>query len=212
MNDAANVRSLDAVRDFRVAIAKFREQAAHALAAVDIEIARTLDWLGHDQLKYWKAEIRRREDRVNEAKMDLHRAQLCKNAAGETPACTDQKVALAKAKARLGEAEEKLEKVRQWLQIIEHEVTEYKGPAQQLANTVDTSLPRALALIDRKLVSLEEYLNTAAPEIAALARAGDPGPEIAVSSAPSDSPGAKIPQDDNSAVPASRIPNPESRL
>jgi hypothetical protein len=167
MNEAANVRSVDAIRDFRQAVVKFRDQASQALASVDVEIQRTLDWLGHDQLKFWKEEIRRREDGVNEAKMDLHRCQLSKNAAGETPACSDQKVALAKAKKRLVEAEEKIEKVRQWLLIIEQEISEYKGPSQQLANTIDAILPKSISVLDRKLASLEAYLNTAAPAVEA---------------------------------------------
>jgi chromosome segregation ATPase len=166
MNEAANVRSLDAIREFRLAVVKFKEQASHALSAVNVEIARTLDWLSHDQLKYWKEEVRRREDRVNEAKMDLHRCQLSKNAAGETPACTDQKVALTKAKKRLAEAEEKIETIRKWCQIIEHEISEYRGPSQQLAGALDAKFPQAINLLDRKLTVLEQYVNTAPPEAA----------------------------------------------
>jgi hypothetical protein len=196
MHESANVRSIDAIRDFRVALAKFCEQGNHALAAVDIEINRTLDWLGHDQFKFWKEEIRRREDRVNEAKIDLHRCQLSKNAAGETPACSDQK--------RLADAEEKLENVRRWLHIIEHEVSEYRPPSQQLASTIDSTLPRALSMLERKLASLEAYLGTVAPQqaapeqsplaVAPSTTADEPEPSKARARlAPGESPGADGP-------------------
>ncbi len=195
MNEAANVRSLDAIRDFRLAVCTFRDQASHALAAVDIEIARTLDWLGHDQLNFWKEEVRRREDRVNEAKMDLHRCQLSKNAAGETPACTDQKVMLAKAKKRLAEAEEKIETIRKWVLIIEHEISEYRGPSQQLATMIDAKFPQAINMLDRKMRALEAYVAAAPPETAPIVG-------VSASAEPPENQGKEVPQKKTTSSPS----------
>ncbi|HWC90789.1 MAG TPA: hypothetical protein VG433_14065, partial [Pirellulales bacterium] len=69
------------------------------------------------------------------------------------------KKALEKAKRRLTEAQEKLEKVKQWSRVVEQEVSEYRGPAQSLSNLLDASVPQALALLDRKIAILEAYAD-----------------------------------------------------
>src|SRR5262249_36470239 len=119
MNQQARVHSIDALRDFRVAFCTFGTEAAQALTSADVEIQRMLDWLTHDQLKFWQQEVRRREDKVNEARMDLSRCLISTTATGETPACTDQKVALEKARKRLKEAEEKVKVVKHWCIVVE---------------------------------------------------------------------------------------------
>jgi len=157
MSQGAKIRSFDALRDFRVALAKFGHSTSQALAVVDVEIRRTLDWLGHDQLKYWQHEVRRREELVNDARNELSRCLISTTAGGTQAACTEQKVALAKARKRLDEAREKVETVKRWTQIVEQEVADYRGPSQQLTMLVDGGLPPALAQLERKLIALEQY-------------------------------------------------------
>ena len=146
-------------RDFRVALSNFGCAASQAMAAVDVEIRRTLDWLKHDQVKFWQQEVRRREDAVGEARQDLSRCLISTSAGGTQASCTDQKVALEKAKKRLDQAREKVEVVKRWGQVVEQEVGDYRGPAQQLAMLIDGDLPRAMALLARKIQALEEYAN-----------------------------------------------------
>jgi hypothetical protein len=159
MSTGAKVRSIDTLRDFRVAMSNFGCAASQAMAAVDVEIRRTLDWLKHDQVKFWQQEVRRREDAVGEARQDLSRCLISTSAGGTQASCTDQKVALEKAKKRLDQAREKVEIVKRWGQIVEQEVGDYRGPAQQLATLIDGDLPRAMALLARKIQALEEYAN-----------------------------------------------------
>jgi hypothetical protein len=155
---SANVKSIDALRDFRTALVTFAEGADQTLSSVNVEIARMIDWLQHDQLKYWQHEHRRREDAVGEARADLNRCLMSKGA-GEGGQCSDQKKALDKAKRRLAEAEDKLEKVKHWSRAIEQEVSEYRGPAQQLGNMLVADLPKAFAVLDRKVAMLEAYAD-----------------------------------------------------
>jgi hypothetical protein len=162
MDSQARVASLDRVQDFRAAYAKFGDAARQALLGVELEIRRMLDWLEKDQVAFWKAEIRRREEKVNEAKAALHRKRITATF-GHVVSDTDEIVALRKAKARLEEAEEKLKLVKQWYLLIEQEVNEYRGPSQTLGNLLDADVPRALASLDRTLATIEGYLQIATP-------------------------------------------------
>lgn len=160
MNPSAKVHSLDALRDLRTALVKFREEVTNALTAVDVEARHAHEWLSHDQLKHWQSELRRREDQVAECKTALHRCQLMKLPSGETPSCSDEKKQLARAKARLEEAEEKIKLVKKWTLIVEQEMIEYRGPAQQLDLLVNSKLVIGIEDLDSRIRSLEAYLGT----------------------------------------------------
>lgn len=162
MDSQARVASLDRVQEFRTAYAKFGDAARQTLLGVELEIRRMLEWLEKDQVSYWKAEIRRREEKVNEAKAALHRKRITATF-GHVVSDTDEIVALRKAKVRLEEAEEKLKLVKQWYLLIEQEVNEYRGPSQTLGNLLDADVPRALSSLDRTMDTLESYLQIAAP-------------------------------------------------
>jgi len=184
MDSQVRVASLDAFREFRAAYAKFAERSQHALTQVDVEIRRMLDWLGSEQVAFWKAEIRRREDKLNEAKGALHRKRITA-AFGNTAADSEEVHQVRKAQARLHEAEAKIKLVKHWHLVIEQEVTEYRGPSQQFKNLLDSAAPRALASLDRMFEVLESYLAVAPPSAeavqAAFAAAGtDPAVVAAV--------------------------------
>jgi hypothetical protein len=162
MNPSAKVHSLDALRELRTTLVKFREEVSNALTAVDIEARHAHEWLKHDQLKFWQSELRRSEDLVGECKTALHRCQLMKLPNGETPSCSDEKKQLAKAKARLEIAEDKIKLVKKWTMIVEQEMIEYRGPVQQLDLLVQSKLVSAVADLDSRIRSLEAYLETVA--------------------------------------------------
>jgi hypothetical protein len=159
---AAGVGSLDAIRDFRGALCRFIKDAGDSLLAVDLELRRAQEWLQLDRPRYWQAEVRRREEDVLHAKADLSRARttaMFGNAAG----CTDQKIALRRAQARLEEAKEKLVTVRRWAMLLEREAEDYKGPSQQLSNLLEADLVAAVAQLDQSITALEAYLSLEAP-------------------------------------------------
>jgi hypothetical protein len=184
MSPGAKVQSIDTLREFRVSLSNFGSAATQAMAAVEIEIRRTLDWLKHDQVKYWQQEVRRREDKVGEARQDLSRCLISTTAGGTQASCTDQKVALEKAKKRLDEAREKVEVVRRWCQIVEQEVGDYRGPAQQLTTMLDGDVPKAMALLARKIQALEQYANLMSEGSAAEPIAQTSSSEVTTSSVP----------------------------
>ena len=123
---------------------------------------RSLEWILELQPAYWKNEVRRREHVVNEAKNDLHRARLRTLPGGGTPSCMEERKALNQAQQRLAHAHEKVQLVKHWARLLEHEAAEYTGRAMQLDTLLDSTVPRALTFLDRATAQLELYVATGA--------------------------------------------------
>lgn len=162
MDSQARVGSIEVFDEFRAAYAKFGQAGRNALIAVDLEIRRMLDWLEKDQVAYWKAEIRRREEKLNEAKTALHRKRITA-AFGNMASDSEEILMVRRAQAKLEQAEAKLKEVKQWYLTLEHEVNEYRGPSQQLGNALDAGVPRALSALTRMAEAVEAYLAVATP-------------------------------------------------
>ena len=67
------------------------------------------------------------------------------------------------AALRLREAEAKVEKTRQWQNLLPRAVAEYEGPARQLMGMLDADLALGVAILDRKIDALDAYLKTSEP-------------------------------------------------
>lgn len=161
MSESAQVTSVESLQDFRIAVCRFREDGAEALAAVEMEIRRTFDWL-QEQLDYWTRMVRQCEEEVVEAKAALSRKQM-PNALGRIPDCTEEKVRLRRAQARLEHAQEKVKIVRRWGPVWQHAVTEYQGAGRHLAGLLDGGLKQGLVVLDTKIAALEAYLRLSHP-------------------------------------------------
>ncbi|HTU27087.1 MAG TPA: hypothetical protein VMF30_16895 [Pirellulales bacterium] len=159
MSGGAHVGSFDAVRDFRAAVATFADEARDALAIYDMELRRTLDWLLVDQPGFWKQEIIKSEEAVRVARIELARCKGRKLPGGGEPSCMEEKKVLERARRRLAFAEDKLAVTRTWGQKFGRDATQYTSQASQLGDMFDADLPRALALLDRVMQSLEAYIG-----------------------------------------------------
>jgi hypothetical protein len=159
MTTPARVTSIDALRDFRAALATFRAEAQDALGANDLDIRRAFDWLA-EQRQAWQKAVREWQDKVTHAKAELFRRQAVPPG-DRVPDCTQQIKALRLAQQRLEEAEQKVAACRRWGPVLERAVDEYRGPARQLSGLVEAELPKAGALLERLLVSLEAYIAVA---------------------------------------------------
>lgn len=134
----------------------FVDSVRDALTELDLEMRRVLEWLEHDRPRYWKLQTRQAADQVNVAQAALHRC-LMYPIADERPACTDERVALKRAKARLEYCESKQERVREWARTVRHELFEYEGRISQLVRVAEIDAPEAIGLLTRILRRLEEY-------------------------------------------------------
>ena len=148
------------LREFRAALATFGTEAKESQAVNDMTVNRGIEWFQHDLLKFWQSEIRKREDAVTNARADYERCRM-QSFGDRVPDCTDQKVALKKAQARLEVAQEKLKAVKRWSRVLDEEKQDYQGQSQQLTDMLSGEIPKALAELDRMLTALEAYLGVA---------------------------------------------------
>src|SRR5688500_9551233 len=107
MTQSARVGSIDALKDFRVAMAKFAEASTVALDDAESEMQRTLVWLETEQHQHWQNELRKRTDAVGKAKEALRMKEIFKNATGTRDSAVDERKMLKIAIARMEEAEQK---------------------------------------------------------------------------------------------------------
>ena len=161
MTLSAHVSSVNALAEFRSGLCTFIEEARNALIAMDMEIRRAVDWL-NDQLRFWKDEVREAEDAVIRARSELSRRQMMK-IDGRPPDTTEQLKNLARAKAQLEHAQEKLAATKKWITVLPEEIREYQGPSRLFEDVVEYDLPKVAAMLERKIAALEAYANTVAP-------------------------------------------------
>jgi capsule polysaccharide export protein KpsE/RkpR len=202
MSQGANVRSVDAIRDFKVALINFAEEATVALGSTEMEIRQIRNWLLRDQLSYWQAQIKRGQERVSTTRADLFRRKLSQSNS-DAISDTEQKEALRAAERQLRQAEEKVAIIKKWIPVFEHALSEYHSQSQPLGDRLSGSFAATLSLLDRMLASLDAYLAMAPPTapVVPRLRAGDEETESTVASTPA-SATAVVPLEDKTAGPA----------
>lgn len=162
MAESARVTSIDAIKDFRAALCRFSEDTKNALGAVEMEIRRVVSWVVQERPMYWQAEIKRRKEDLSDAKAALFRKRL-QAGHGREVHDSEQKENLRLAQRRVHEAEEKLEIVKKWAPVVQHEVLEYYSRARPTGDMLDSDVAQALALLDRMATALDAYIAAAAP-------------------------------------------------
>ena len=152
----ANVRSLDALRDVRLALIAFQERASSALGSVRSKIDRTRAWLEQDRPIYWAEQERRAYDGVATARVGYETCKL-RTVAGRHPECIEEKIALQKAKARLEYCQQKIVTVRRWVIEAGRQSDDYRGRAGALQRLLEEDIPNVLARVSRMIDALEAY-------------------------------------------------------
>ncbi len=161
MAKAANVRSLEALREFRVALIKFIDKAKRAVSTSDSEVMRTQMWIDSHQPSHWVREIRKGEEKLNQAKSELFRATISQPDNPRGP--TDQVRLVRKRKAEIEYAKKKLEQTKRWSRLFERSTNEYRGAMSPLSSSLDGTAQKAVVLIERSITSLEAYLSSSTP-------------------------------------------------
>ena len=165
----ANVHSLDALKDVRLALLAFGERTSSALGELRTKIDRTLAWLGEDRPLYWREQELRAYDGVASARIAYETCRM-RTVGGRHSECIEEKVAFQRAKVRLEFCKHKVELVRKWTIEAGQQADEYRGRASPLLRRVDEELPNVMAMLSRMIDALEAYadIHTADAESAAV--------------------------------------------
>jgi hypothetical protein len=167
MPEAVKVEDFEAFRTLRAALLKFAQAADNALANVDSQIARTHQWLESEQASYWHGQLRKRSEMVTKAREAVRQKKLYKDSSGRIPGAIEEEKFLAKCVAAVNEAESKLLAVKRSLPRLEKARDGYRGGVAALGRDVGGEIPKAVALLDRLALSLEQYAQIDVPETAA---------------------------------------------
>jgi uncharacterized protein YdaT len=160
MSPSAKLTSIDTVEQMSAALAAFGEEVAVAIDQLDIETKRAMEWIKHDRKEYWTSQTRRNRDGISESRSELERAMTYRGVADQRPSCREERAELEKSKRRLRVSEEKIEAVRHWTHVIDHEILELVGGMSQLAQWLQADLPRAQGVLKRLAAALEGYVAT----------------------------------------------------
>lgn len=154
----ANVDDLDIFRYVKTALIKFRQSVETALINADSQGARTLHWLEGEQLSYWQTQIRKRQEAVMRCKEAVRAKKIFKDSTGRTPSAFQEEKLLQAALKALELAELKLANTKKHIPMLQKELEVYRGGVQGLGSSMVTELPKAVALLERLSMSLQDYV------------------------------------------------------
>lgn len=164
MHARARVESVASVRQFRADLWQFAEDVRGALADAQSDVQRTLGWLEQEQGPWWVAQLRKRNDAVQEARRALDEKKLYRAADGGQPSTVEQEAALKLALRRRDEAERRIDAVKRWRRQLDRELAQYHAAVQRLTRDIETGIPNAVATLDRLVDALQRYLALQAPQ------------------------------------------------
>lgn len=163
MSTQADVKSLDTLSFVKAALASYAHETGQAIAEVELEGRRAVDYITVDMAAHWKAEVRRCNDLVNHAIKDLEHCKAFKKVGDNTPACVEEKKNLEKARAKLANAERKAEAVRRWTPVVLQQFRETCVRLVHFREVIDVDCPKAIARVERMLKSLDAYREMSSP-------------------------------------------------
>ncbi len=163
MSTQADIKSIDTLSLVKLALISYAHASSQALADIEIEGQRGIDWITVDRAAYWKAEMRRAADGVNQAIKDLEHCRAYKKVGDNAPSCAEEKKNLEKARKRLQKTEEKLELVKRWTPVVLQQYRETCVRLVRFREVIDVDCPRAIARIEQMLTALENYQTVASP-------------------------------------------------
>lgn len=161
MPEGAHVTSVDALSEFRAAWVLLQEKIIIALSTTEGEITAAYRFLEQQQ-QFWKMEVTKRHEAFIELRQILKRKELGRTFGHKVDTTVAEEDA-RKGKLRWQNSEEKLAHVKRWRPKLDHAVEDYIGPRQGLSVQAETEMTKALAFLDQKIASLDQYLATTAP-------------------------------------------------
>ncbi len=165
MTPGADVRSIDGLIDWRVAVQNFRKEGEDVLGMISLEVQRAHDYMD-DQLTFWKKESRKLEEDVIIAKAELARREM-PDFSGRIPDCSVQEEALREAKQRHEFALDQIDTIRKLIVKVPREIREsYESVARRFGNFLEMELTQAISELSKQIMALEAYFALQAETVA----------------------------------------------
>ncbi|MDA1007806.1 MAG: hypothetical protein O2800_02210 [Planctomycetota bacterium] len=166
--EGARVKSVDALREAKVALADCRDRLGSALSEASSDLERFALWLEREQPILLAARLRKQEEEVTIAKSALYRKQIVVSAKDSTPSVVDEKKMLQRAIARMEATRGRLAAVKRWAVAFQRELLLYKGAVSGMNSSIEHDLPLAIATVNRMAEALARYLADAPPDLGRL--------------------------------------------
>ncbi|NCA11698.1 hypothetical protein EBR56_07800 [bacterium] len=163
MSTQADVKSLDTLAFVKAALAAYAHETGGAVDEIELEGRKAVDYITVDRAAFWKAEVRRCGDLVNDAIKALEHCRAFKKVGDNQPSCVEEKKALEKARARLANAERKAEAVRRWTPVVLQQFRDTCVRLVHFREVIDVDCPVAIARVEKMLRSLEAYGQVSSP-------------------------------------------------
>lgn len=159
MPEIAQVRSIDALDDFRAHLVVYLEKARPALEEIGGDLRRTQLWLESDRLLHWQREVLRRT-RVLEA---AQQALLSARIATFKDATPVEQNAVHAARKSLQDAEDHLRTVKRWIRELGPRTEFLTRQLGGLDSALSQDIPRAIAWLTQAVRVLEAYSGSGRP-------------------------------------------------
>src|SRR5271156_1266605 len=174
MSKSANVLSVQTLKDFKLTMCNFAEEARSSLGGVDMELRRMRDWLERDQLGYWQSQVKKRSEDLMQARADLHKRKISQQGS-DAVSDAEQKENLREAQKRLRVAEEKYAAIKKLIPYLHHEIDEYHSHSQPLGDHLAGGFEKSVFILEKMTQSLEAYLALQAPTAPSMPSAAETG-------------------------------------
>lgn len=159
MSNQARITSIDALEAFRAELIQYIEKARVALEDMSGEARRTRTWLDVDRTQYWTAQFKKLTKQLHQAEEELYSANLTSPHASNAL----QKMAVARARARLEQAEAKMRVVKHWRQIYDNRTSPLLRQLEPMYFRVGQLLPKAVHSLGESIKVLQAYAESNRP-------------------------------------------------
>lgn len=168
-----HVRSIDALRDLRVALLEWAARLSDQTFEIGHEAQRALEWAKVDQPRYWRGEIAIAERRLQEAKDHLASTQATYGGRDKPPA-TEARKRVVQLEHRVRFCQQRAGACRRWADEIERAVERLAGALAALKQQSDSELPLAAHQLSQWVAALDRYADGTPPTSDASATTGPP--------------------------------------
>ncbi len=159
MDQQARITDTDALENLRSALIVFQARAKRSVDEVIDEVRRTKRWLEQEKRDYWEAQIRVRTRKLDQAEAELFNAKLSEF----KDSIAREKMIVAKMRALVAEAEEKLRAVKYWDRNYEGMVEPMSKGLMSLREFLDVDMPKGIWQVTGSIKALDAYTDVQMP-------------------------------------------------